>query len=185
MSGRLKNVDGDGPCRQGMAEPDHGPMRIARMRIAFDLDDTLIPGRIPFDVEPLPGSWIRRLFCTESLRLGTVSLFNGLWQQGYDVWVYTTSFRSSVHIWLLFRAYGTRVGGIINEHRHRKRMTRLGDSYKCCTKYPPAFGIDVLVDDCEGVLRESRHFSFEMIRVSPDDPTWTTVVLEYIGADRR
>jgi hypothetical protein len=44
--------------------------RVLKMRIAFDLDDTLIPGRIPFDVEPVPAGVLRRWVCSESLRHG-------------------------------------------------------------------------------------------------------------------
>ena len=100
------------------------------MRIAFDLDDTLIPGRIPFDVEPLPRSWIRRRFCTEPLRLGTVELFNDLWRLGHEVWIYTTSFRPPFTIKLLFRGYGTRVGKVINGDIHRRRIATLGEAHK-------------------------------------------------------
>mgnify|MGYP002622418400 CR=1 FL=1 len=151
------------------------------VRIAFDLDDTLIPGRIPFDLEPRPRTWLRRRLCSESLRSGTVKLFNELWQQHHEVWIYTTSFRQPLATKLFFRAYGTRVGKVINETLHRKRMAMLGETYLMCTKYPPAFEIDLLVDNCDGVLAESRRYNFPMLQVSPEDPKWANAIREHLG----
>ena len=68
-------------------------LRIKGMRIAFDLDDTLIPGQIPFPLEPLPPNPLRRILCAERMRDGTAKLINDLWSAGHEVWVYTTSFR--------------------------------------------------------------------------------------------
>lgn len=146
------------------------------MRIAFDLDDTLIPGRIPFAVEPLPRGWWRRRLCIEPLRLGTVALFNELWDRKHEVWIYTTSFRSPRSVRRMFRGYGTRVARVINGDVHRHRISQLGERYKTCTKYPPAFQIQLLVDDCEGMQIESRRFGFEMLRIMPEDADWVHVV---------
>jgi phosphoserine phosphatase len=66
--------------------------RPRRRVIAFDLDDTLIPCLEGFPTETL-GFWARRLGA-ERLRLGTPTLIRTLIFQGWDVWVYTTSFRS-------------------------------------------------------------------------------------------
>lgn len=151
------------------------------MRCAFDLDDTLIPGLVPFALEPLPRSPLRRLLCREPLRLGTVQLFNELWRHGHEVWIYTTSFRGPMATAMMFRGYGTRIGGMINGDRHRKRMAALGESYKTCTKYPPAFEIDLLVDDSEGVAAESRCYGFEVLRVQPEDECWADAVREAAG----
>ncbi len=155
------------------------------MRIAFDLDDTLIPGRIPFGTEPVPRSWLRRWCCKESLRLGTTVLFNDLWKRGHEVWIYTTSLRRPLATKVMFLGYGTRVGKVINAYTHRRHMTLLGESYKSCAKYPPAFGIDLLIDDSEGILLESRHYNYEVIQVRPDDPDWSSVIRRHIGIDDR
>lgn len=153
------------------------------MRVAFDLDDTLIPGRIPFDVEPVPRGLIRRLFCTERLRRGTVRLFQSLWGLGHEVCIYTTSFRGPLATKLLFRGHGTRVGRVINRDVHAGAMKKLGEEFKTCAKYPPAFGINVLVDDCEGVLLESREFGFAVVTVKPDDGDWIRTVAQGLGID--
>jgi len=150
---------------------------VLTMRIAFDLDDTLIPGSIPFDVEPAPAGLLRRWFCREPLRLGTAVLFRALRQKGHQVWIYTTSFRTPLSTRLLFWGYRAPISGMINQDMHAKRMTALGEDYRTCVKYPPAFGIDVLVDDSEGVLMEDRRWNFQVIHVAPDDCEWTSKVL--------
>ncbi len=142
------------------------------MRIAFDLDETLIPGRDPFPLEPLPKNPFRRRFCTEPLREGAPALIRQIWQHGHEVWIYTTSFRKPLATRLMFRAYGARIGKVINVPVHKRRMRRFGEAYKTCTKYPPAFAIDLLIDNCEGVAAEARKYNYEMLLVEPGDPDW-------------
>jgi hypothetical protein len=152
------------------------------MRIAFDLDDTLIPCEHDFPIEPWPGGLLARWFAKEPLRLGTVELLNKLWRQGHQVWVYTTSVRKPFRTKMMFRCYGTRVAKVINEDHHQSAVRRLGDAYKVCTKFPPAFGIDVLIDNSHIVQFESRTFEYEMILVHPQDHNWVDTVLEELGA---
>ena len=151
------------------------------MRIAFDLDDTLIPGSVPFPLELVPRNPLRRMMCSERLRLGSPDLFNELWSAGHEVWVYTTSFRDSFYTKMLFRAYGTRVGKVINVPVHRQRIRTLGEAYKMCTKYPPAFNIDLLIDNCGGVAMESRRYNYAMLQVDPDDDDWLEKIRGHVG----
>jgi hypothetical protein len=146
------------------------------MRIAFDLDDTLIPGALPFATEPWPRSLLARWFCTEPIRLGTVQLFRDIRHAGHEIWLYTTSQRSPLQTLLSFYCHGAPVRKVINADIHRRRMARLGEAYKCCTKFPPAFDIDVLIDDSEGVLLESKRYGFSMILVRPEDDDWMKTV---------
>ena len=46
-----------------------------------------------------------------------------------------------------------------------------------CSKYPPAFGIDVLVDDSQGAVLEGKRYGFQVIQVSPQDEQWVENVL--------
>lgn len=87
------------------------------MRIAFDLDNTLIPNPYPFPTEPMPV--LARWLGGEPLRLGTVSLFGELRGLGHEVWIYTTSFRKPLNTRLVFACYGARVGRVINADGHR------------------------------------------------------------------
>ena len=151
------------------------------MRIAFDLDDTLIPCNVRFPLEPEPRNFIRRIMASERLRLGTPGLINRLWSAGHEVVVYTTSFRGSVYTKLLFRAYGTQVGQVINVPVHQRKIRTLGERYKMCTKYPPAFKIDLLIDNCGGIAIESQRYEFEMLQVDPRDEHWLDQIDEYLG----
>ena len=151
------------------------------MRIAFDLDDTLIPCRDLFAVEPAPRGLFRRWLCTEPVRLGTVELFRALRQSGHEIWIYTTSFRVPLRTRLLFWSYRAPIRGFVNQDTHLKRMRALGEDYTTCTKYPPAFGIDVLVDDNQGVVMEGRKWNFQVIPVMPNDCEWTSKILAELG----
>ena len=55
-------------------------------------------------------------------------------------------------------------------------------SKSASSKYPPAFGIDLHVDDSEGVGMEGKQHRFRVIVVSPADPEWTTRILDGIQA---
>lgn len=145
------------------------------MRISFDLDDTLIcygPGR---PTEPrLP--WYKRLIAgREPLRHGARDLIGRLQQQGWEVWIYTTSRRrvASIRRWL--RCHGIRVGGIINQVVHE---TSFGHSPRDRppSKNPRAFGIALHVDDSEGVRMEGATHGFAVVVIAPTDEAWTEKV---------
>ncbi len=155
------------------------------MRIAFDLDDTIIPGRIPFPVYPRPRNPIRRWLCREPLRVDCVELINELRADGHEVWVYTTSYRDPFWTKLMFWAYGTRVGRVINNSEHDRMMEKMGHAYSRCTKFPPAFGIDLLIDECGGVLLESQEYGFEIVQVLPDDLDWAEKIRQRVGRDKQ
>ena len=151
------------------------------MRIAFDLDDTLIPGQVPFPLEPEPQGFLIWFVQIERLRLGTPRLINLLWNSGQEVWIYTTSFRSVINTGMMFRAYRTKVGTVINTDIHRRKSKFLGNDYKSCNKYPPMFGIDLLIDNCSGVKIESQRFCFEMLQIDPADDQWNARIRRYLG----
>jgi hypothetical protein len=148
------------------------------MRIAFDLDDTLIPCGHRFPVEK--PTWLARWFSTEPLRLGAVELCKQLRALGCDIWIYTTSQRPPLSIWFHFFAYGIRLAGIVNQDRHRRRLTGGYPDPRDCSKYPPAFGIHLLFDDSEGVVMEGRRYHFRAVRIPPDQNGWTAVVLHEV-----
>lgn len=145
------------------------------MRIAFDLDDTLIPGLARFPVERQ--SFLAKLLGHEPIRAGTVSLMKELRRRGWDICIYTTSFRNPSYVRMLFWVYGVRIASVINQHRHNKTVTECGHSYRGCSKYPPAFGLDLLVDESEGVWLESRRHGFKMVLIRSEDPAWADSVL--------
>jgi len=143
------------------------------VRVSFDLDDTLICQSLTPTEPPLP-SW-RRWRHPEPLRLGAASLIRGLRTRDCSVWVYTTSFRSPASIRGRLRAHGTPVDAVVNQDRHDRVVGRSGPS-----KYPPAFGIDLHVDDLPGVATEGARHGFEVLIVALDDPDWYRSVLKAV-----
>jgi phosphoserine phosphatase len=140
------------------------------MRIAFDLDNTLIRGAHDFALETPKRRFWARLLGKESLRSGVAELVAHCQRQGWEVWVYTTSYRSAGYIRRLFWLHGIRLADVVNQARH-DREVRVRS-----TKYPPQFGIDLLVDDSEGVRIEGERYGFEVLVISPTDAQWAAKV---------
>lgn len=145
------------------------------MRISFDLDDTLICYHDGVPREPRLPWWWRSLTSEEPLRLGTRELLTALRSRGWEVWIYTTSYRSpqTVRWWLW--CHGIRVGRVINQDVHDRHLRRTPRDYPP-TKHPRAFGIDLHVDDSEGVREEGLVHGFRVVVVSPGDPDWAARV---------
>src|SRR3954464_9885520 len=116
------------------------------MRISFDIDDTLICYQASVPREPSLSWYWRLLVHDEPLRQGARSLMRGLRERGWELWVYTTSHRDpgSVGRWLWL--HGVRVGGVINQGVHDRRLRRTSRD-DAPSKNPRAFGIDLHVDD--------------------------------------
>jgi hypothetical protein len=115
----------------------------------------------------------------EPLRRDTCSLIRQLRQRGCSIWIYTSSLRTpfQIRLWLLLR--GVRIDGIINDERHRRELAGRRFS-RLPSKYPPAFGIDLHVDDSEGVRMEGDMHGFRVVVVRPDDERWTQRVLDAV-----
>jgi hypothetical protein len=125
------------------------------MKIAFDLDNTLIRNEYDFELDKPSYTWLAYLLGGEKLRKGTKELIHFCQKQGWEVWVYTTSYRGIWYIRKIFWLYGINLQGIVNQAVHNNRVNIR------CTKYPPEFGIDVLIDDSEGGTFGSRKTSFQ------------------------
>jgi hypothetical protein len=140
------------------------------MRISFDLDNTIVCGpAVPREfVVPWWLAWHFR----EPVRQGTRGLLRELTAQECEVWVYTTSYRSAWYIRGWFASFGVRLMGVINQQRHLAVVGEQGPS-----KLPAAFGIDLHVDDSEGVAIEGRRHAFEVLVVRPEESDWTERVL--------
>jgi phosphoserine phosphatase len=146
------------------------------MRIAFDLDNTLIRSAHDFALETPTRKLWARLLGKESLRAGIIELAAHCQQQGWQVWVYTTSYRSPGYIRRLFWLYGIQLAGVVNQARH-DREVRVRS-----TKYPPQFGIDLLLDDSEGVRQEGERHGFRVLVISPTDTAWVGKVKAQVAA---
>jgi phosphoserine phosphatase len=65
------------------------------MRLAFDLDNTLIRCGSDFPLEKPQRRILARLLSNEQLRHGIKELTDFCRQCGWEVWVYTTSYRGA------------------------------------------------------------------------------------------
>ena len=148
------------------------------MRIAFDLDRTLIPAPgSAMEIEPL--GWIARAISSEPLRAGAPKLLRDLRRRRHEIWLYTTSLRSTARLHLWFLAFGVRLGGIVNQARHDALLLKGSGT---SSKYPPAFAIELLVDDSEGVAIEGERLGFAVLRLDEEDPSWCSRVERRIAA---
>lgn len=151
-----------------------------RIRISFDIDDTLACQLHHCAVENsrLPACIHRWL--GEPLRMGTRSLIRELRRQDCSVWVYTSSGRTPSYIRRWLALYGIRVDGVVNSVLHNRALTAHGMS-NAPSKYPPAFDIDLHVDDSEGVQIEGKDHGFRVVVVHPEDDRWAQKVLDSVA----
>lgn len=144
------------------------------MKISFDLDDTIISNnRFPLEKETF---WAKIIGC-ERIRAGTVALFKALRDRKHTIYIYTTSYRSTLKIKLMFLSYSIPVDVVINQQMHDRRVIRKG---KNISKFPPEFGIDIHIDDSAGVEMEGKKFGFKTIIISPDETDWASIILKKI-----
>lgn len=148
------------------------------MRVSFDLDDTLICWQKEVACEPAR-SPLLKWWLNEPLRQGTRALIAELKQSGCEVWICTSSMRSPllVRLWLLM--YGVRVGKIVTQDTYAAHLRRFPDSHPP-SKNPRAFGIDLHIDDSEGVKREGEMYSFDVLVIDPNDVDWAARVVEEV-----
>lgn len=141
------------------------------MRISFDVDDTLVcyqPGSLYEARLAWPWHW----WYPEPLRRGAPDLMRELIRRGHSLWIYTTSYRSPGYLRGWFRCLGIRLEGVVNQDIHDRRVGRRGVS-----KYPPAFGIDLHIDDSLGVLEEGHLHHFRVLQVDPLEERWVECIL--------
>ena|SRR5688500_10113104 len=147
------------------------------MTISFDLDDTLIPGRKTFETETR--NVMQRLTGIGKIRKGTIELFKNLRSDGHSIYIYTTSLRSTVSVKITFLSYGIPVDKVINQQCHDEQLK---EHKRRCSKFPPAFGIDIHVDDSPGVEIEGNKFKFKTVIIGESDLNWTEKVIKSVGA---
>ena len=146
-----------------------------KMRVSFDLDEVLFVSPDLCMVEPelhFPWNKIYR----ERLRLGTPELINSLQKMGYEVWVYTSSFRTEKYIKGLFRRYGVKFDGIVNGTRHLNEVQK-GSSYILPQKVPSRYRIALHVDDESVICSYGREFGFEAYQLDAPDDEWKEKVI--------
>lgn len=145
------------------------------MKISFDLDDTLIPGRVDFPTEKQNA--FQKFLGIEPVREGAIKLMKRLKSDGHSICIYTTSYRKTIAIRFSFWTFGIVLDSVINQTRHEEVLQEKRNLF---SKYPPAFNIDLHIDDSPGVGLEGQRFKFKTVIVN-DDKLWTEQVLSSIN----
>lgn len=145
------------------------------MRISFDLDEVLFVDPHTFETEDPPRFPLNRIY-RERLRKGTVELIHTLQEEGFEVWVYTSSFRPKQYISSLFRNYGIRFDEIINGPRHLKEVQK-GHARLLPQKMPGYYRIALHVDDEDVIHQYGRQLGFRTYKVCDPDPDWVPKLL--------
>ena len=155
----------------GKREQDSG-----KMRVSFDLDEVLFVSPDTHKTEPPPHFPLDRIY-KERLRLGTPELISELQKMGYEVWVYTSSFRSEKYITKLFRCYGVRFDGIVNGDRHLREVQR-GRAETLPQKLPNWYRITLHIDDEAVVVSNGKLYGFEVYQLEAEDDEWKDKIIK-------
>ncbi len=146
-----------------------------KMRVSFDLDEVLFVDPKDHKVEPQL-SWPFCLIYKERLRLGAARLIPKLQEMGYEVWVYTSSFRTEKYIRRLFKHYHVKFDGIVNGQRHMDEVQR-GKRDTLPNKMPSKYRISLHIDDEEIVAVQGRTYGFNVYRLDAQDDDWEAKVI--------
>ena len=104
------------------------------------------------------------------------SRINKLQSMGYEVWVYTSSFRSERYIKTLFWLYGVRFDGIVNGTRHLKEVQR---DHKTVLpqKLPNHYRISLHVDDESVICTLGPQYGFRTYQLEAQDDDWKEKII--------
>lgn len=154
-----------------------------KMRVSFDLDEVLFVNPETHRTEPALHFPLNLIF-KERLRLGAPELIRTLQDMGYEVWVYTSSFRSERYIRLLFRSYKVKFNGIINAQRHLREV-QAGRKQILPQKVPSRYRISLHVDDESVICSLGRQYGFEAYQLDAEDGEWKEKVIARAEEIRR
>lgn len=146
-----------------------------KMRVSFDLDEVLFVSPKTHKTEPSLVFPLNIIF-KERLRLGTPVLINELQELGYEVWIYTSSFRSEGYIRSLFRCYGVKFDGIVNANRHLREVQK-DNKIILPQKIPSRYRISLHVDDEEVICSWGREYGFNTFQLEAQDDDWKDKII--------
>ncbi len=147
----------------------------AKMRVSFDLDEVLFVLPETHKTEPAPFFPFNLIF-KERLRLGTPELIKELQKLGFEVWVYTSSFRSEKYIRRLFGLYGVKFDGIVNAQRHLKEVQR-DNKTTLPQKLPSKYRISLHIDDESIVCTMGRQYGYRTYQLNAQDDEWKEKII--------
>lgn len=149
--------------------------RMKKMRVSFDLDEVLFVSPETHKTEP-PLKFPLNKFFQERLRLGTPDLIKSLQALGYEVWVYTSSFRSERYIRALFRCYGVTFDGIVNGDRHQREVQR-NQKTILPQKLPNRYRISLHIDDETVICTAGSLYGFRTYQLDAQDDDWKEKII--------
>lgn len=153
------------------------------MRVSFDLDEVLFVSPKTHKTEaelPFP---LNKIF-KERLRLGTLQLVNRLHSEGFDVWIYTSSFRTERYIKWLFRAYGLKFDGIVNGERHLNEV-KGKNTNPVPQKLPCRYRISLHIDDESIVVTSGKIHGFNVYQLNAQDDDWEEKIMNRVYEIRK
>ena len=153
-----------------------------KIRVSFDLDEVLFVSPNTHKTEQKLLFPLNMIF-KERLRLGTPSLIKELQELGYEVWVYTSSFRSERYIRTLFLFYGVKFDGIVNGNRHLNEVQK-NSSTILPQKIPSRYRISLHVDDEEVICSWGREYGFDTYKLEAQDDDWKDKIIARAGEIR-
>lgn len=148
------------------------------MKVSFDLDDTLFVSPKNFKTEPELKFPFNKIY-KERLRLGTIELMKWIREQGIELWVYTTSFRSERYIRGLFHRYGVKLDSVVNGDRHACEV-QAGKREAMPSKYPGKYRIDLHIDDDVSVVQNGKTYGFKVFLIGAQDDEWVEKIKQEI-----
>ena len=154
---------------------DHDPNR---MRVSFDLDEVLFVSPVTHKTEKELTFPFNKIY-KERLRLGTPDLVNRLQSEGFEVWVYTSSFRTERYIKNLFRHYGVRFDGIVNGERHLREVQG-NRKDPVPQKLPSKYRISLHIDDEAIVVTSGRLHGFNVYQLNAQDDDWAGKIMQRV-----
>ena len=154
-----------------------------KMRVSFDLDEVLFVSEETHQTEPAPFFPLNLIF-RERLRLGCPELIRTLQKMDYEVWVYTSSFRSESYIKALFFFYGVKFDGIVNGHRHLKEVQRENRTM-LPQKLPNMYRISLHIDDETIVCSLGRQYGYNAYQLNAQDDEWKEKIIAKAEEIRR
>ena len=137
---------------------------------SFYLDEVLFVSPKTHKTEPPLKFPLNRLF-RERLRFGTVELIHELQRLGYEVLVYTSSYRSERYSRWLFRFYGIQFDGIVNAERHNREVQR-NNRTTLPQKLPNRYRISLHIDDESIVCSLGRQYGYRAYQLNAQDDDW-------------
>ena len=149
--------------------------RQEKMRISFDLDEVLFVSPDTHKTEPPLPFPLNRIY-KERLRLGTPDVINSRQALGYEVWIYTSSFRTERYIVRLFRHYGVRFDGIVNGSRHLREVQK-NRSETLPQKMPSKYRISLHIDDETVVCSMGSRYGFRTYQLDAQDDDWKEKII--------